>query len=148
MGLELPVPDYSTMGRRQAGLEVNLRLRTYAGTRHIVADSTGLKVYDASEWHAGEYQRARRRAWRKLHLGVNETTKEILAADITESRVHDSRRLQTLLSRMPDNIAQVSGDWGYPCACNEAVLACGAVATIVPRRKRERAEERTHRLGV
>ena len=135
MGLELPVPDYSTMSRRQAGLEVNLRLRTYAGTRHIVVDSTGLKVYGAGEWHAGKYKRARRRTWRKLYLGVDETTKEILAADITERRVHDSRRLPALLLRMPEVIAQVSGDRAYDTfACYEAILACDAVATIVPRR--------------
>jgi hypothetical protein len=75
-----------------------------------------------------------RRVWRKLHLGVDETTREILAADVTESCVHDSRWLPTLLSRIPDTIAQVSGDQGYDTgAAYEAVLACGAVATIVPR---------------
>ncbi len=105
------------------------------GARHIVVDSTGLKVYGAGERHAGKYQRADRRVWRKLHLGVDETTRKILTADVTESRVHDSRRIPTLLSRIRDTIAQVSGDRGYDTrAAYEAVMACGAVATIVPRR--------------
>jgi hypothetical protein len=40
-----------------------------------------------------------------------------------------------LLSKIPDTIAQVSGDRGYDTrAAYEAVLACGADATIVPRR--------------
>ncbi len=113
IGLELPVPDYSTMRRRQAGLELSLRLRASAGARHVVVDATGLKVYGAGEWHAGKYQRSRRRTWQKLHLGVDEATKEILATDVTESRVHDSRRLPTLLMPIPENITQVSGDRAY-----------------------------------
>jgi hypothetical protein len=135
MGLKLPVPDYSTLSRRQADLEVGLRLRTSTNARHVVVDATGLRVFGAGEWHAGKYQRTRRRTWRKLHLGVDGASKEILAADVTESRVHDSQRLPTLLMRIADTIAQVSGDRGYDTrACYEAVLARGAVATIVPRR--------------
>jgi hypothetical protein len=135
MRIALPVPDYSTMSRRQAGLALSLPPASRSSARHIVVDSTGLKVYGAGEWHAGKYRRAGRRVWRKLHLGVDETTRGILAADVTESRVHDSRRLPTLLSQIPGTIAQVSGDRGYDTrAAHEAVLACGAVATIVPRR--------------
>ena len=135
MRLELPVPDYSTMSRRQAGLAVSLPPASRSGARHVVVDSTGLKVYGAGEWHAGKYHREGRRVWRKLHLGVDETTREILAADVTESRVHDSRRLPILLSQIPDPIAQVSADRGYDTrAAYEAVLACGAAPAIVPRR--------------
>lgn len=135
MGLELPVPSYSTMSRRQAGLAVNLQLQPCAVARHVVIDATGLKVYGAGEWHAGKHKGVRRRSWRKLHLAVDETTKEILAGDVTESRVQDSLRLPTLLRQIDDNIAQVSGDRGYDTrACYEAVLARGAIVTIVPRR--------------
>jgi hypothetical protein len=141
MSLELPVPDYSTMSRRQAGLAVSMPPASRSSAHHIVVDSTGLKVYGAGEWHAWKYRRAGRRVWRKLHLGVDETTREILAADVTESSVHDSRRLPTLLSRIADTIAQVSGDRGYDTrAAYEAVLACGAVATIVPRRNARMSE--------
>ncbi len=66
MRLDLPVPDDSTMSRRQAGLAVNLPLQLRAGARHVVVEATGLKVYGAGEWHAGKYQHARRRTWRKL----------------------------------------------------------------------------------
>jgi len=135
MGLELPVPDYSTMSRRQARLTVSLPPAHRSSARHVVVDSTGLKVYGAGEWHAGKYRRAGRRVWRKLHLGVDETTREILAADVTESRVHDSRRLHALLTQIPGTIAQVSGDRGYDTrAAYEAVLDCRSLTTIVPRR--------------
>jgi hypothetical protein len=58
-------------------------------------------------------RRADRRVWRKLHLGVDKTTREILAADVSQNRVHDSRRMPALLSQISGAIAQVSGDWGY-----------------------------------
>jgi hypothetical protein len=40
-----------------------------------------------------------------------------------------------MLPRIPGAVAQVSGDRGYDIrAADDAVLACGVVATIVPRR--------------
>ena len=54
MVLELPVPDYSTMSRRHAGLVVSLPIGPGSGVRHVVVDSTGLKVYGAGAWHAGK----------------------------------------------------------------------------------------------
>ncbi len=141
MRLDLPVPDYSTMSRRQAGLAVSLPLAPCSGARHVVVDSTGMKVYGAGEWHAGKYRRAGRRVWRKLHLRVDDTTREILAADVTQSHVHDGRRMVALLPRIPGAIAQVSGDRGYDTrAAYDSVLACGAVAAIVPRRNARMSE--------
>ena len=80
-------------------------------------------------------QRPKRRTWRKLHLGVDETTKEIVAVEVTTSRVHDSKRLPTLLSQVTENIAQVSADRGYDVrACYESIVSRGAVPTILPRK--------------
>ena len=53
----------------------------------------------------------------------------------TESRVHDSQQLPSLLAQIPDPIGQVSGDGAYDTrACYEAVLQRGAVPVFVPRR--------------
>ena len=41
--------------------------------------------------------RGRRRIWRKLHLGVDEKTKDIVAVDLTTSAVHDSPHMPELL---------------------------------------------------
>ena len=77
MKLDLPVPDYSTVSRRQGSLAISLPTRKRV--RHVVIDATGLKVYGAGEWHVQKHRSGRRRAWRKLHLGVDEATKEIVA---------------------------------------------------------------------
>jgi hypothetical protein len=101
----------------------------------VVIDATGLKVYGAGEWHVWKHRVSRRRTWRKLHLGIDERTKEIVAVEVTESRVHDSQPLPALLEQIPEPIDQVSGDGAYDTrVCYEAVLQRSAVPTFVPRR--------------
>ncbi len=97
MQLTVPIPDYSTVSRRQGVLSVRSTVTPQRRPRHIVIDATGLKVYGAGEWHRYKHRVSRRRTWRKLHLGVDERTKEIVAVELTGSRVHDSQRLPTLL---------------------------------------------------
>jgi hypothetical protein len=135
MRLTLPVPDYSTVSRRQGRLQVRESLTPRSGPRHIVIDATGLRVYGAGEWHVWKHGVNCRRTWRKLHLGIDETTKEIVAVEFTDSRVHDSQQLPALLEQIPDPIGQVSGDGAYDTrACYEAVLQRGATPVFVPRR--------------
>jgi hypothetical protein len=103
----------------------------------VVIDTTGLKVFGAGEWYARKHGmgRDRRRIWRKLHLGVDETTKEIVAVDLTTSGVHDSPHLPAVLDQVVGEVGQVSGDRGYDSVtCYEAILARGAVPTIPPSR--------------
>jgi IS5 family transposase len=135
MKLTLPVPDYSTVSRRQRVLSVRSALTPRSSPRHVVIDATGLKVYGAGEWRVWKHRVGRRRTWRKLHLGVDEGTKEIVAVEVTESRVHDSQQLPSLLAQIPDPIGQVSGDGAYDTrACYEAVLQRDAVPVFAPRR--------------
>ena len=138
MRLELPVPEYTTMCRRPRALDVRVGIAASDCRRHIVIDSTGLKVFGAGEWNLRKHgmRRGRRRIWRKLHLGVDERTKEIVAVDLTSSRVHDCRMLPGLLGQTPGVIAQVSADKAYDsAACYVAVLARDAATTIPPRRR-------------
>src|SRR3712207_4028006 len=52
LGLDLPVPDHTTLSRRSAKLTLVLRAALPDGPVHLVLDSTGLKVYGArSEEH-------------------------------------------------------------------------------------------------
>ena len=135
MKLALPIPDYSTVSRRQGALQVLVSALPQSGPRHVVIDATGLRVYGAGEWHVWKHRIGRRRTWRKLHLGIDESTKEIVAVGLTGSRVHDSQPLPALLDQIPDPIGQVSGDGAYDTrACYEAVLQRQATPTFMPRR--------------
>jgi len=135
MQLTLPIADYSAVSRRQGSLGGRICPSLERGPRHIVIDATGLRVYGAGEWRVWKHRIGRRRTWRKLPLGVDETTKEIVAVEVTKSRVHDSQQLPALLEQLPDPIGQVSGDGAYDTrAWYEAVLGRGATPVFVPRR--------------
>ena len=70
MEVDRPVPAYSTVCRRQAGLDLWDHPATARQPRHVVIDTTGLKVFGAGEWYVRKHgvEKSRRRTWRKLHL--------------------------------------------------------------------------------
>jgi hypothetical protein len=51
MGLDLPVPDHTTISRRAACLTPVLRTAPSNGPVTLMIDSTGLKICGAGEWH-------------------------------------------------------------------------------------------------
>jgi hypothetical protein len=85
LGLTLAVPDYSTLSRCAATLEVP---RSRSGSHadralmHLLVDSTGLKLCGASEWLLEKHGTKTRRFWRKLHAGMDAETGEIVAATV------------------------------------------------------------------
>src|SRR4051812_13649157 len=81
LGLDLPVPDHSTLSRRAETLEVpRPGTRSGAEPLHLLVDSTGVKLCGASEWLTEKHGTKTRRSWRKLHLGVDADTGQIVAA--------------------------------------------------------------------
>lgn len=118
MGLCLPVPHYSTLSRRQVGLELAMPHLKRGQALHLVVDSTGCKVYGEGEWKVRVHGQSKRRTWRKLHLGVDERSGEIVAAVLSSNNVSDGEVLPELLEQVEGPIAQLSGDGGYdqrPC---------------------------------
>src|SRR4051795_1173091 len=67
MGLDLPVPDHSTVSRRSRTLTMAPRARTARGPVHLLVDSTGVKLSGPGEGLVENHGTQRRRAWRKLH---------------------------------------------------------------------------------
>ncbi len=130
----LPVPHYSTLCRRAAGLDIPVRA-CGSGPVHLVVDSTGLKVFGEGEWKVRQHGVSRRRLWRKLHLGVDEATGMILTHKLTLSNVHDAPVLPRLLAQIDGPLEQVSADKAYDSfACHRAILAKGARPVIPPRK--------------
>src|SRR3954453_4374022 len=83
LGLDLPVPDHTTLSRRAATLEVprprsgNADAGRDAAPVHLLVDSTGLKLCGPGEWLVEKHGSCKRRSWRKLHLGVDADTGQI-----------------------------------------------------------------------
>jgi hypothetical protein len=88
MGLShLPVPDYSTLCRRQQTLEVALPQQHKGQTIHVVVDSTGCKIYGEGEWKVRQHGISKRRTWRKLHLAIDDASGQILGAVLSTNDV-------------------------------------------------------------
>ena len=81
LGCVLPVPNYSTLCRRQRHLSLDLGVNPSEGPRHVLVDSTGLKVFGEGEWKVRQHGVDKRRTWRKLHLAVD-TLAHLLAAHV------------------------------------------------------------------
>ena len=135
LGVELSVPDYTTLCRRRRSLTVALPRRNKSEPLHVVVDSTGIKVYGEGEWKVRQHGYSRRRTWRKLHLGVDEATGELVAAVVTTNSFKDSQLLEDLLAQVEDEITQVSADGAYDTRnCYDALGARKARAAIPPRK--------------
>ena len=142
MGIDLPVPDHSTLSRRLGKVAVALPVTPSAGGLHVVVDSTGVKVYGEGEWKVRQHGVGKRRTWRKLHVGVNETTGEILAAVASTNNVSDDEAFADILEGIEAEIEQVSGDGAYDKRkCYDQIAARGAKATIPPRKDAARWED-------
>jgi IS5 family transposase len=135
MGIKLPVPDHSTLSRRLGQLPVPLPVLPKQGARHVVVDSTGVKVYGEGEWKTRQHGVSKRRTWRKLHLGVDEGTGEILVAVVSTNNVSDGEVLPDIIDAIEDEIEQVSADGAYDQRqCYDAIRARQAKAAIPPRK--------------
>ena len=136
-GLDWPVPDYSTLCRRQKGLVVVISHRPGAGALHLLIDSTGIKAEGDGEWCAKKHGPSKPRQWRKVHLGIDAETLEIRAIEITGAGVGDAPMLPELLEQIATDqpIAKVSADGAYDTrACHAAIAGRGAIAVIPTRR--------------
>jgi len=111
--VDLAVPDHSTLSRRMAGIEVGLPIKASGRARHLVIDSSGLKVYGEGEWKVRTHGASKRRTWRKLHLCLDAETGEVIVAAATENSVSDCEMFPKILAAVAEEIAQVSADGSY-----------------------------------
>ncbi|MDT8315774.1 transposase [Roseomonas mucosa] len=89
LGLDLPVPDHTTLSRRAETLAMP---QPRPGTRpvHLIVDSTGLKLCGPGEWLVEKHGSRTRCGWRKLHIGVDADTGRIAAALLTTHDADDA----------------------------------------------------------
>jgi hypothetical protein len=156
-----PVPHESTLSRRRRTLAVALAPAegqapaAAAGPRHLVVDTTGLKVYGEGEWKVRQHGWTRHRTWIKVHLGVDAATQEVRVLDVTAAAVGDSVHFPTLLAQERAPLAQVTGDGAYEgrrCYAAVAARREHPRAVFPPRRERRRGRpprpDRGHPRGA
>jgi hypothetical protein len=148
-GLDWPVPDYSTISRRQKTLQVAIGAVPTKTGLHLLVDSTGIKMLGEGELKTKKHGADYRRQWRKVHLGIDAFTLEIRAMEVTDNSIGDAPILPGLLDQIPvgERIASVSGDGAYDTKdCHEAIASRAAVA-IIPTRKNAKPWK-TNRRGA
>jgi hypothetical protein len=135
LAVEVKVPDYTTLSRRCRTLRLRLPRLPKSTALHLVVDSTGVKIFGEGEWKVRQHGYTKRRTWRKLHIGADEATSEIVAAVVTTNDWADSEVLADLLQQVTDEVKQVSGDGGYDKrSCYAAIEKRKAKAAIPPQR--------------
>ena len=114
LGLALTVPDHSTLSRRAKTLAVpRPQPRRDSEPIHLLVDSTGVKLYGAGEWLVEKHGTKARRSWRKLHIGLDADTGQIIAAALTAKEVDDGAEVGPLLDQVPGPVASFTGDGAY-----------------------------------
>ncbi len=128
-------PHYSCISRRAKQVEVSFKPKTRGAIQHLAIDATGLKVYGESEWKVKKHGTdEKRRVWRKLHLAVDTSTHEIVAAELSLCNVTDAEVLPNLLKQTRRRIIEISGDGAYDTRdCYDAIRFKRAVPLIPPR---------------
>ena len=135
--LDWPVPDHTTLCRRQKTLAVTFGGRPSSGGLHLLVDSTGIKMTGEGEWKTRKHGASCRRQWRKVHLGIDAKTMEIRAIEITTNEVGDAPVLPDLLAQIPPNerIAIVGAGGAYDTRKCHAAIAERHAEAVIPVRQ-------------
>ena len=81
---------------------------------HLVVDSTGLKIFGEGEWlHNKHNVQAKCKSWRKLHLGLDLNTGEIVCTDLAKDDVGDPTALPELLDQIKTPVSRFLADGAY-----------------------------------
>ncbi len=135
LGVDVAIPDYTSLAKRAAKLNVSLRLTKKRGAIDIVVDSTGMKVFGEGEWKMRTHGKSKRRTWRKVHLSVDPETHEIVAEVLTENSKDDASQVAPMLEQIDQSIKIFYGDGGYDKWKVYNVLESKDIQPIIPPRR-------------
>lgn len=136
MGLDLPVPSYSQISRRAKSLHKRVgQLTKGKQARHIIFDSTGLKVDGEGEWKVKVHGKSKRRTWRKFHIGIDAETQDIVCCELTGNDKGDAEVAERMLESLPCKVKSARGDGAYDASrFRKKVYDKGGVCIVPPPR--------------
>ena len=118
-GLSIKCPDYTTLSRRCALLNLKVKSKNLNKSKQdkedeniLALDSTGLKQYGKDEWHQEKHGANPKRTWRKVHVAVDENNM-IQAVSLTDKSTHDSEEVPRLLEQIDESADRYIGDGAY-----------------------------------
>ena len=131
------MPDFSTVCRRQKTLQVELSSLQTKSPLQLLVDITGIKFLGEGEWKREKHGADSRRAWRKVHSGIDAQTLEIRAIEVTSNAIGDAPMLPKLQAQIgaDERIESVCADGAYDTrGCLDAIAERQAIAVIAPRK--------------
>jgi hypothetical protein len=132
LGVELAVPDPSTLSRRARTLRLPAVSASSGGAVELLVDRTGVKLCGPGEWRVGKHGTQRRRAWKKLHIGLDAAGGRIVAVPRTDHDVDDGSQVSALLDQIEEPLASFIADGAYDQAgVTEAVAEHTPDAAVV-----------------
>ncbi|CAO3356256.1 IS5 family transposase [Azospirillum melinis] len=136
VGVELAVPDHFTLSRRAQTLRHPSKPGSSGGAVELLVDSTGVKLCGPDEWLVEKHGTQRRRAGKKLHVGLDAVTGRILAATLTDHGADDGSQVGALLDQVEEPLAAFVADGAYDQTGVAAAVAehTLAAAVVVPPR--------------
>lgn len=132
LGVGIAVPDLSTLSRRGNGLTLRPKPKSKCDKLvQLIVDSTGLKIFGEGDWLEQKHKAKRkRRFWRKLHLGLDLVSGEIVCSDLTKDHVGDPTALPGLLDQVDGSIDRFLADGAYDGEPTSDLLAARLGSTI------------------
>ena len=148
MGVDIRVPNFLTFSRCGSGLVLPMKSRSDKdGPIRLVVDSTGLKIFGEGDWLQNKHKaKAKRKSWRKLHLGLDLATSEIICSDLTTEDVGDPTALPELLDQIDGEVTRFIGNGAYDGNLTSDLLVKlfgGDVEITIPPSKNRSSQRRS-----
>jgi hypothetical protein len=107
------VPDYTAIHKRICKLDIQIKADV-KGNIELVVDSSEIKVTNRGEWMRHKWN-GKRKGFLKIHIGVDVSTKQVLAVRVTDEHSHDSKHLKCIVreSAKHGNLTKVLGDGAF-----------------------------------
>ena len=158
-GKRLPAnpPIYGHICKRINRLNIDIkRDKTVDDDDYIIVsiDSTGIKVTNRGQWMSEKWNAQNKKGYLKIHVAVDIKTKEILALEVTDEKVHDGRMLRKLVNHVLDSsrepntirIKSVLADGAYDSNTNFRYLKDKKIKPGIKVRKNSIVSPRNDRL--
>ncbi len=100
MNIPLRSLTYTCISQWSKTVEVKYHFPSRGVVTQVIIDATGLKVYGEGKWKTRKHDKEKRRICRKLHLTVDVSPYEVIAAEISLISVGDNEFLPTWLNQL------------------------------------------------
>jgi len=98
--IDLKIPDYTTLSRRAGKLK--LKIEQVDRSQTLIIDGSGLKCSGDGEWTRKKHGVNKKRIWRRLTLGINESN-QIVGVKLTHTCKGELSVFEEILKQYIEN---------------------------------------------